>query len=543
MAIYHCSIKIISRGKGRSAVACAAYRSGTKLTDLATGKIFDYSNKPGVVFSEVLLPENAPAAFAVDRNILWDAVERKETRSDARLAREVEVALPREFTRQEQIDTVREYIIKNFVREGMCADWALHDKRDGNPHAHIMLTTRAFTRNGKWAEKSRTIYKLDPNGQKVPLIDPETGEQKVRVRKGKGVEKLWQTEKVPANDWNDRSKAEGWRAAWATECNRRLDRQHQIDHRSYARQAVEQEPTIHEGYAARKMESEGRVSDRCEINRETKALNEQHTRSLEVANGELYNAASEHLRLYRDVIRDLESESKELSGAIQQAEDAERALSAPVERCKPWERAKRKEQAEQRENALQKRTEAFAALYELGCATIEAAKSLLQSILQRIRQLRQEQAELRADLERLGEELPIVKHASDLLQPAASAEQIGVRERLQAIRQQREAERKAHAEWVEQQRRANMQREQPEPERSPQETPDDAAAQQEQKVRSVADFASRYREKSSLDAADRNLSRVLRYFRAAIEDDNKGAARRYYEMTAKRERDDREEER
>lgn len=543
MAIYHCSIKIISRGKGRSAVACAAYRSGTKLTDLATGKIFDYSNKPGVVFSEVLLPENAPAAFAVDRNILWDAVERKETRSDARLAREVEVALPREFTRQEQIDTVREYIIKNFVREGMCADWALHDKRDGNPHAHIMLTTRAFTRNGKWAEKSRTIYNLDPNGQKVPLIDPETGEQKVRVRKGKGVEKLWQTEKVPANDWNDRSKAEEWRAAWATECNRRLDRQHQIDHRSYARQAVEQEPTIHEGYAARKMESEGRVSDRCEINRETKALNEQHTRSLEVANGELYNAASEHLRLYRDVIRDLESESKELSGAIQQAEDAERALSAPVERCKPWERAKRKEQAEQRENALQKRTEAFAALYELGCATIEAAKSLLQSILQRIRQLRQEQAELRADLERLGEELPIVKHASDLLQPAASAEQIGVRERLQAIRQQREAERKAHAEWVEQQRRANMQREQPEPERSPQETPDDAAAQQEQKVRSVADFASRYREKSSLDAADRNLSRVLRYFRAAIEDDNKGAARRYYEMTAKRERDDREEER
>lgn len=543
MAIYHCSIKIISRGKGRSAVACAAYRSGTKLTDLATGKIFDYSNKPGVVFSEVLLPENAPAAFAVDRNILWDAVERKETRSDARLAREVEVALPREFTRQEQIDTVREYIIKNFVREGMCADWALHDKRDGNPHAHIMLTTRAFTRNGKWAEKSRTIYKLDPNGQKVPLIDPETGEQKVRVRKGKGVEKLWQTEKVPANDWNDRSKAEEWRAAWATECNRRLDRQHQIDHRSYARQAVEQEPTIHEGYAARKMESEGRVSDRCEINRETKALNEQHTRSLEVANGELYNAASEHLRLYRDVIRDLESESKELSGAIQQAEDAERALSAPVERCKPWERAKRKEQAEQRKNALQERTEAFAALYELGCATIEAAKSLLQSILQRIRQLRQEQAELRADLERLGEELPIVKHASDLLQPAASAEQIGVRERLQAIRQQREAERKAHAEWVEQQRRANMQREQPEPERSPQETPDDAAAQQEQKVRSVADFASRYREKSSLDAADRNLSRVLRYFKAAMEDDDKGAAHRYYEMTAKREQDDRKEER
>ena len=501
VAIYHCSIKIISRGKGRSAVACAAYRSGTKLTDLATGKIFDYSNKSGVVFSEVLLPENAPTIFAVDRNILWDAVERKETHSAAQLAREVEVALPCEFTRQEQIDTVREYIMKNFVREGMCADWALHDKRDGNPHAHIMLTMRAIKPNGRWAEKSRTIYKLDPNGQKIPVIDPTTGQQKIGAR-GR---KMWQRETVPANDWNDHSKAEKWRAAWAAECNRRLDRQHQIDHRSYARQAIEQEPTIHEGYAARKMEREGRVSDRCEINRETKALNEQNSRSLEIANGELYNATSERLRLYRDVIRDLESESKELSGAIQQAEDAEMTLAAPVERCKPWERAKRKEQAEQRENALQKRTEAFAALYELGCATIEAAKSLLQSILQRIRQLRQEQAELRADLERLGEELPVVKHAADLLQPAASTEQIGVRERLQAIRQQREAERKAHAEWVEQQRRANMQREQPE--RSPQEPPDDAAAQQEQKVRSVADYAAKYRAQNKNNAPKHHRGR------------------------------------
>lgn len=501
VAIYHCSIKIISRGKGRSAVACAAYRSGTKLTDLATGKIFDYSNKSGVVFSEVLLPENAPTIFAVDRNILWDAVERKETHSAAQLAREVEVALPCEFTRQEQIDTVREYIMKNFVREGMCADWALHDKGDGNPHAHIMLTMRAIKPNGRWAEKSRTIYKLDPNGQKIPVIDPTTGQQKIGAR-GR---KMWQRETVPANDWNDHSKAEKWRAAWAAECNRRLDRQHQIDHRSYARQAIEQEPTIHEGYAARKMEREGRVSDRCEINRETKALNEQNSRSLEIANGELYNATSERLRLYRDVIRDLESESKELSGAIQQAEDAEMTLAAPVERCKPWERAKRKEQAEQRENALQKRTEAFAALYELGCATIEAAKSLLQSILQRIRQLRQEQAELRADLERLGEELPVVKHAADLLQPAASTEQIGVRERLQAIRQQREAERKAHAEWVEQQRRANMQREQPE--RSPQEPPDDAAAQQEQEVRSVADYAAKYRAQNKNNAPKHHRGR------------------------------------
>ena len=96
--------------------------------------------------------------------------------------------------------------------------------------------------------------------------------------------------------------------------------------------------------------------------------------------------------------------------------------------------------------------------------------------------------------------MPVVKHAADLLQPAASTEQIGVRERLQAIRQQREAERKAHAEWVEQQRRVNMQREQPELERSPQKTLDDAAAQQEQEVRSVADFAAKDRAQNKNSA-------------------------------------------
>lgn len=130
---------------------------------------------------------------------------------------------------------------------------------------------------------------------------------------------------------------------------------------------------------------------------------------------------------------------------------------------------------------------------------------MLQSILQRIRQLRQEQAELRADLERLGEELPAVKHAADLLQPAAAVEQVGVRERLQAIRQQREAERKAHAEWVEQQRRANMQREQPE--RSPQEPPDDAAVQQEQEVRSVADYVAKYRAQNKNSAPKHHRGR------------------------------------
>ena len=259
VAIYHCSIKIISRGKGRSAVACAAYRSGTKLTDLATGKVFDYSNKPGVVFSEVLLPENAPAAFAVDRNILWDAVERKETRSDARLAREVEVALPCEFTRQEQIDTVREYIMKNFVREGMCADWALHDKGDGNPHAHVMLTMRAMDERGKWLPKSRKVYELDKNGERIKLPSGR-----------------WKSHKEDTVDWNDRKYGEIWRHEWEVIQNRYLEannRPERVDLRSYERQGLDIIPTVHEGAAVRQMEKRGIQTNIGNLNREIKAAN------------------------------------------------------------------------------------------------------------------------------------------------------------------------------------------------------------------------------------------------------------------------------
>jgi len=275
VAIYHCSIRIIGRSKGRSAVAYAAYCSGTKLYDKEVRKTYNYTGQNSVVHSEINLPQNAPTIFAVDRNILWDAVERKETHSAAQLAREVEVALPCEFTRQEQIDTVREYIMKNFVHKGMCADWGIHDKGDGNPYAHILLTLRGFKPNGEWASKSKTIYVLDENGEKIPVIDPETGEQKLRIRNGKGAEKLWQQKTISTSDWNDRSKVEEWRAAWARECNKRLDQQHQIDHRSYDRQEVDKASTIHEGHVARKMEREGLVSDRCEINREIRELNEQ----------------------------------------------------------------------------------------------------------------------------------------------------------------------------------------------------------------------------------------------------------------------------
>ena len=122
-------------------MASAAYRSGEKLYNEETGLTHDFTKKGGVVMNEIILPDNAPERFK-DRSILWNEVQQIEKRSDAQFAREVEVALPAEMSRSQQIECVREYIRDNFVTQGMIADWALHDKGDGNPHAHIMLTRR-----------------------------------------------------------------------------------------------------------------------------------------------------------------------------------------------------------------------------------------------------------------------------------------------------------------------------------------------------------------------------------------------------------------
>ena len=269
MAIYHCSIKIISRSDGKSAVASSAYRSGEKLMDDRIGLVHDFTQKRGVVFTEVALPAHAPPEYA-DRNILWNAVEKVEKKSNAQLAREIEVALPKELSRECQIEIVRRYVQENFVSVGMCADWALHDKSDGNPHAHIMLTMRGIKPDGTWAQKEKKIYSLDEAGNRIPLIDPATGEQKL----GKRNEKLWKRITAEPNDWNDHSKAEIWRKSWADICNEYLSLEQQIDHRSYKRQELDLEPTIHEGYRTRKMEKAGFVSNRCEYNRIVRKLND-----------------------------------------------------------------------------------------------------------------------------------------------------------------------------------------------------------------------------------------------------------------------------
>lgn len=267
MAIYHLSLKTISRSKGQSAVASSAYRSGSKLKDFETGETKDFTKKHGVAYSEIQLPTQAPAKYK-DREELWNAVEEKESKSNSQLAREVELALPAELERPTQIKLVHDYVQANFVDRGMCADWSIHDKEDGNPHAHIMLTTRAIKKNGTWAPKQKSTYLLDKTGAKVPQIDPKTGQQKIGAR-GR---KMWKRTTESYTDWNDRNNAEQWRANWAESCNQYLTPEQQIDHRSYERQGVEQVPTIHEGHVAREM---GDRSERVQTNNNIKAGNQE----------------------------------------------------------------------------------------------------------------------------------------------------------------------------------------------------------------------------------------------------------------------------
>ena len=123
MAIYHLSIKILSRGKGRSAVAAAAYRSGETIKNEYDGETHDYTKKSGIVHTEIFLPEHAPPEYA-DRAVLWNTVEKIEKAKNSQLAREIEIALPKELSAEKNIVLVREYIKHTFVEQGMCADVA-----------------------------------------------------------------------------------------------------------------------------------------------------------------------------------------------------------------------------------------------------------------------------------------------------------------------------------------------------------------------------------------------------------------------------------
>lgn len=257
----HYKITIISRGKGHSAVAAAAYQSGERLYSNRDYRTKKYRKDAGeVVYSEVMLPPNAPPEYA-DRNILWNAVEEAEPNWNSQLARRLVITLPAELSMEDNIALVTEYCRKEFLEKGMIVDLCVHDPvpPGHNPHAHVMLTMRALDENGHWMEKAHKEYVLDENGE--------------RIRTAKG---NWKTKKVPTTDWDERSNAEKWRHEWEALQNRYLEkanRPERVSMKSYKRQNVEQIPTVHMGPAVTAMERKGIYTDIGNLNREIRETN------------------------------------------------------------------------------------------------------------------------------------------------------------------------------------------------------------------------------------------------------------------------------
>ncbi|HUD93011.1 Ti-type conjugative transfer relaxase TraA [Sphingobium sp.] len=228
MAIFHFSVQVIGRAQGRSVVAAAAYRAAERLHDDRLDRDHDFTNKAGVVHSEILLPEGAPDRFS-DRATLWNEVEATEKRKDAQLAREVEFAIPREMNQAQGIALAQDFVRAEFVDSGMIADlnvhWDIGADKLAKPHAHVMLTMREVDEDGF--------------GQKV-------------------------------RDWNRTELVEQWRERWADHVNSRLaelDIDARIDHRSLEAQGIDLEPQDKIGPAASRMDERGLESERIEDHR------------------------------------------------------------------------------------------------------------------------------------------------------------------------------------------------------------------------------------------------------------------------------------
>ena len=254
----HFDVKIIQRSKRQSAVASAAYQSGERLFSEYDQKQKYYSHKSEIVHTEIMLPPHAPPEYA-DRNTLWNAAEAIEKQWNSQLARRFVLAIPRELPPEQYADLIRDYCREFFVSKGMIADFAIHDKGDGNPHAHILLTMRAMDETGKWLPKSRKVYDLDENGERIQLPSGN-----------------WKCHKENTVDWNDQKYAEVWRHSWETITNRYLEaagRPERVDLRSFERQGIQQIPTVHLGPAAHQMEKRGVETFLGNLNRDIRAAN------------------------------------------------------------------------------------------------------------------------------------------------------------------------------------------------------------------------------------------------------------------------------
>ena len=297
----------------------------------------DYTRKLGLVWQKVFLPENAPKEWE-DRAVLWNAVEASEKTKDSRLAREFVVALPIEIP-QSWRAILSDYIRKQFVADGMCADVCIHDTDGHNPHAHIMLTVRPLDENGHWQYKTEKEYLCVCGGEErgftaseYKVAQAEGWEKQYQYKVGKkkvylapseaeaqGYERVSKYPKStkygrqnPISErWNSEEQLLIWRKAWADVVNKEMESwllSERIDHRNHAERGLDEQPTVHEGVAARAMEDKGMIADRCELNRQIKADNallrelKEKIRKLKQAIKDSIPAIAEMLETLRDKV-------------------------------------------------------------------------------------------------------------------------------------------------------------------------------------------------------------------------------------------------
>jgi len=286
---YFC--RVTNVGGGKYVVASAAYNSRNKMKNELSGDVFDYSRHThDNTYSHVTITQNAPLTFR-NKDVLWNAVEQAEQGKNTSKAKQWLFAIPQELTPQEQQVCVRRF--QDFLAsKGMCSQADIHEpdsrrsagKIEKNKHVHILATQRLIMPDETWAEykeKKVNANCLDANGKpaydpelptdaahRIPVIDPETGEQKVRVRKGKGAEKLWHRVTIEDNPLSNPELIEESRKQWADICNHFLQEHQHIDHRSYARQGVERVPEVREGYG-----QYANYDERVEYNRTVRAVN------------------------------------------------------------------------------------------------------------------------------------------------------------------------------------------------------------------------------------------------------------------------------
>ena len=292
MPVPHLEIRIVQRSKGSSAVAGAAYQAGEKLFSEYDQKMKNYLYKKEVLYTEVMLPTNAPPGYA-DRATLWNAAEEVEKQWNSQLARRFVVALPREVPLEMCPQMMQEYCREHFVSKGMCCDFAIHDPDPPghNPHCHIMLTMRAIDENGKWLPKSRKVYDLDENGERIRLPSGN-----------------WKSHKEDTVDWNEQYHAEEWRHGWELVQNKYLElagSPERVDMRSYERQGLDKIPTVHMGAAVCALERKGIETNIGNLNRDIKAANR------------MMNAIRSTIRNLRDWIADIVEATKEAFAEVE----------------------------------------------------------------------------------------------------------------------------------------------------------------------------------------------------------------------------------